>query len=150
MNINSIKVGQVLWLRVRYQIDKVADVKHPMLVAKIYDDYIEVIALDKTQGKLHQLYKPCNHYINSTNPKETVIFEDSYAQLNTKITLEWNDCLLQSRKTKNCLSKEKLKDVLETYEEYQNNNQLLEERIIHMTINEIIKLNPDLKEKVKV
>ena len=123
-----------------------ADVKHPMLIAKIYDDYIEVIALDKTAGKLHQLYKPYNFYINSINPKAKVIFEDSYAQLNTKITLEWNDCLLHSRKTDNCLSKEKLKEVLTEYEEYQNNNSLLEERIVHMTINEIILLNPDLQE----
>jgi len=146
MNVKDIKVGQVLWLKVRYQIDKVADVKHPMLIAKIYDDYIEVIALDKTLGKLHQLYKPCNFYINSLSPKETVILEDSYAQLNTKITLEWNSCLLRSKKTNDCLSKAKLKEVLTAYEEYQNNNSLLEERIVHMPINEIILLNPELQE----
>ena len=30
----DLKVGQILWLKVRYQIDKVSDVKHPMLIAK--------------------------------------------------------------------------------------------------------------------
>ena len=45
--IDDLQVGQVLWLKVRYQIDKIAQVKHPMLVADIQDDYIEIIALDK-------------------------------------------------------------------------------------------------------
>ena len=61
---NELKIGQVLWLKVRYQIDKVSDVKHPMLVADIQDDYIEVIAIDKTDGKLHNLYYPYNKHLN--------------------------------------------------------------------------------------
>lgn len=63
--MNKVKVGQILWLKVRYQLNKVSDEKHPMLVAKINDDYIEIIAIDKTAGKLHQLFRACNHYINS-------------------------------------------------------------------------------------
>lgn len=62
MNSN-LKIGQVLWLRVRYQIDKVASEKHPMLIAEIKDDYIEVIAIDKTAGRMHNLYYPFNYYI---------------------------------------------------------------------------------------
>ena len=73
---DNLKIGQILWLKVRYQLDKVADEKHPMLIAKIYDDYIEVIAIDKTKGRLHQLFRPYNYYINSQNPKEKVLFED--------------------------------------------------------------------------
>lgn len=76
---DNLEVGQVLWLKVRYQIDVVSDVKHPMLIAKIEDEYIEVIALDKTAGKMHQLFHNYNLYIDSLNPKEKVIFEDSYA-----------------------------------------------------------------------
>lgn len=49
---SDLKVGQVLWLKVRYQTDKISDVKHPMLIADIERDYIEVIAIDKTAGKL--------------------------------------------------------------------------------------------------
>lgn len=123
-----------------------AEIAHPMLIAKINENYIEIIALDKTEGKLHQLYKKCNYYINSENPKETVIFEDSYAQLNTKLTIEWDDILLKSRKTEKTLSNEKLRDLLKEYEEYQKNNILYEERIVHMTINEIKLLNPFLQE----
>ncbi len=53
--IHDLKIGQVLWLKVRYQIDKVSEVKHPMLIAEIYDDYIEIIAIDKTAGRLQNL-----------------------------------------------------------------------------------------------
>ena len=137
----NLKVGQILWLKVRYQIDKVSDIKHPMLIAKINDDYIEVIAIDKTANKLQNLYYPYNHYINSDNPKETVLYEDSYAQLNTKLTIENFDDLKKYRKTKDILSKTKLNELLNDYEDYQNNNKIKEERIVHMTKSEILKLN---------
>ena len=69
---NKLTIGQVLWLKVRYQIDVVATEKHPMLIAEINDEYIELIALDKTAGKLQQLYHEYNLYIDSLNPKESV------------------------------------------------------------------------------
>ena len=138
---DDLKVGQVLWLKVRYQLDKVSDIKHPMLIAKIEDDYIEIIAIDKTAGKIHQLYRSCNHYINSQNPCETVIYEDSYAQLNTKLTIERFPELIKYRKTTNCLSNKKLIDLLENYIEYQQNNVLDESRIVHMTKNELLSIN---------
>lgn len=138
---DNLKIGQILWLKVRYQLDKVVDEKHPMLIAKIYDDYIEVIAIDKTKGRLHQLFRPYNYYINSQNPKEKVLFEDSYAQLNTKLTIERFDDLSTYRKTDECLSQEKLEDLLTYYEDYQTNNKLDKERIIHITKEELLKLN---------
>ena len=118
-----------------------------MLIAQINDEYIEVIALDKTAGKLHNLYLPYNYYINCELPKETAISEDSYAQLNTKITIEWDKCLLLCRKTEKCLSESKLADLLFAYKDYQNKKRLLEERIVHMTIKEVLSLNHFLKIK---
>ena len=91
-----------------------------MLIANISDEYIEVIAIDKTAGKLHNLYYPYNKYINFDNSKETVILEDSYAQLNTKLTIENFDGLKKYRKTTDLLSKSKLKELLKEYNEYQN------------------------------
>ncbi len=120
MNNGDLRVGQVLWIKVRYQIDRVAEIKHPMLIANISDEYIEVIAIDKTAGKLHNLYYPYNKYINFDNSKETVILEDSYAQLNTKLTIENFDGLKKYRKTTDLLSKSKLKELLKEYNEYQN------------------------------
>ena len=141
MNNGDLRVGQVLWIKVRYQIDRVAEIKHPILIANIGDEYIEVIAIYKTVGKLHNLYYPYNKYINFDNPKETVILEDSYAQLNTKLTIENFDGLKKYRKTTDLLSKSKLKELLKEYNEYQNENKIKEERIVHMTKEELIAMN---------
>ena len=137
----DLKIGQILWLKVRYQIDKVSDVKHPMLIAEINDEYIEIIAIDKTAGKLQNLYYPYNRYINSDNPKETVLYEDSYAQLNTKLTIENFVELKKYRKTKDLLSEIKLNELLNDYKDYQSHNVIKEERIVHMTKYEILELN---------
>lgn len=144
MSDSELEIGQVLWLKVRYQIDVVSNVKHPMLVAKIEDDYIEVIAIDKTRGKMHQLFHKYNLYINSDDPKESVIYEDSYAQLNTKLTIDKIDELKCARKTCSKLSKNKLNEVLTEYNEYQLKYGLDEQRIVHMTKEEILTLNNDL------
>ena len=141
----ELEIGQVLWLKVRYQIDVISLVKHPMLIAKIEKDYIEVIALDKTAEKMYQLFHNYNYYINSNNPLEEVIFEDSYAQLNTKLTIDKIDDLKNARKTCSKLSKNKLNDLLKEYNLYQEKYGIDEQRIVHMTYKEILKLNPDLK-----
>lgn len=112
-----------------------------MLIAKIEEKHIEIIAIDKTSGKIHQLYRPYNHYINSQNPYETVIYEDSYAQLNTKLTVDNFPELIKYRKTTDCLSKEKLADLLENYTEYQQNNILDKARIVHMSKSELLAIN---------
>ena len=145
---SNLQVGQVLWLKVRYQIDVVSDVEHPMLIAKIEDDFIEVVAIDKTFGKMQCLYHDYNFYINSKNPKESVIYEDSYAQFNTKITIELTDELKNSRKTEAKLSPNKLNELLNEYEIYQKTHNLDEARIVYMTKDELLKLNPDIKNKI--
>lgn len=141
---SELEVGQILWLNVRYQIDVISNIKHPMLVAKIRNDYIEVIAIDKTAGKLHQLFHNYNFYINSENPKESVIYEDSYAQLNTKLTIDKIDELKLARKTCLKFSEEKLSEFLNKYNEYQSKYGIDEQRIVHMTKEEILGLNVDL------
>lgn len=144
----DIEIGQVLWLKVKYQIDIVSEIKHPMLVAKIEKDYIEVIALDKTSGKIHQLFHNYNYYIDSDNPKETAIFEDSYAQLNTKLTIDKIEELKFSRKTLDKISANKLNDILFEYQNYQSKYHVEEQRIVHMARNEILYLNPYLQENL--
>ncbi len=139
--INDLKIGQVLWLKVKYQTDKFGSVTHPMLISKIEDSYIEVIALDKTAGKMHNLFRAYNKYINVENPRETVIYEDSYVQFNTKIILEKFSELTYFRKTKDTLSKLKLKEIIDEYYEYQSNNIIDENRKVYMTKEEILSLN---------
>ena len=76
-----------------------------------------------------------NWAINSDNPKETVIFEDSYELKNARMSLEK-------------LSKSKLNDLLNEYKRYQNKYGIDEQRIVHMTNVDILLLNPDLQEKI--
>lgn len=115
-----------------------------MIIADINDDYIEVIALDKTRGKLHQLFHYYNFYISYDNPIESVISEDSYGQLNTKLTIDKILELKNARKTLKKLSTKKLNALLKEYKDYQNNHNLDEKRVVHMSRDEILKLNPEL------
>lgn len=145
MNDDSeIKIGQVLWLNVRYQTDIISIIKHPMLVVKTEKEYIEVIAIDKTAGKMHQLFHRYNYYIDCDNPKESVIHEDSYAQLNTKLTIENIEELKFARKTIKKLSIQKLDELIYEYNNYQSKYGVDEHRIVHMNSNEILSLNPDI------
>lgn len=139
----DIEVGQVLWLKVRYQTDIVSKVPHPMLVAiaNIDDNIIEVIAIDKAKDKIHQLFNEANFFLDSESPKEKVIYVDSYAQLNNILTIEYFPEIIKYRRTKDKLSKNKLQSLLEDYNDYQKNNIIPDHRIIHMTKEEILKLN---------
>jgi len=143
----NLEIGQVLWLKIKYKIDEVAKEKHPMLIANINEKYIEVIALDKTKGKLQNLYRPYNVFISIDNPSETVITQDSYAQLNNKFTIENTKELLSARKTIAKLSKKKLDYVLNKYSMWHEENVICSERIVHMNKKDIFLLNPDLKLK---
>lgn len=71
----DIEVGQVLWLKVRYQSKVVSEVSHPMLVAVVNKEekVIEVIAIDKAKDKIHQLFNQANFFIDSESPKEEII-----------------------------------------------------------------------------
>ena len=105
----DLEIGQVLWLKVRYKTDIVANMAHPMLVAviDIDDNKIEVIAIDKAREKISQLYNEANYFLDSENPKEKVIYVDSYAQLSNTLTIEFFLELIKFRKTTAKLSKEK-------------------------------------------
>lgn len=139
--MDNLEVGQILWLKVRYKTNITAKQVHPMLVAviNIDENKIEVIAIDKAKDRLYQLYNQANYFLDSDNEK--VIYVDSYAQLNNKLTIEYFPELLQFRKTKEKLSEDVLKDLLKEYKNYHKNNFILDERKVHMTKKEILKLN---------
>ena len=150
INNSPLEVGQVLWLKVKYQDNVISDVIHPMLIAKINKDIVEIIALDKTKGKLHQLFHNYNYYLNSSNSKEKVILEDSYAQLNTKITVDNFEELKQARKCLDKLSKEKLDSLLKEYKNYQKTNKIPYNRIVYMNKEDVLKYNRHLKELITI
>lgn len=138
---NKLIVGQVLWLKIRYQKEKISNIKHPLLIAKINKKTIELIAIDKIKDQLYNLYYPFNKYISCTNPIEKVISKDSYAQLNNKILVEYFEDLKKYRKTLKTLSKNKLKELLKDYFEYQKNTIIKEERKVYIKKEELKELN---------
>lgn len=137
----ELEVGQILWLKVRYKTNVVAEKAHPMLVAiiDIDEDKIEVIAIDKAKEKLYQLYSQANYFLDSDNEK--VIYVDSYAQLNNTLTMDYFPELTKFRKTTEKLSKEKLEDLINDYKIYHKENFIPDERIVHMSKEEILELN---------
>lgn len=139
----NLEIGQVLWLKIRYKTNLIAEYAHPMLVAiiDIDENKIEVIAIDKARNKISQLYNEANYFLDSENPKEKVIYEDSYAQLNNTLTIEYFPELSNFRKTTAKLSKEKLEDLINDYRIYHKNNFIPDERKVHMTKDEILTLN---------
>lgn len=116
----NLEIGQVLWLKVRYKTNVVAEVTHPMLIAviSIDENKIEVIAIDSAKGKISQLYSEANRFIDHENPDEKVIYVDSYAQLNNTLTIEYFPELVKYRKTTAKLSKIKLDELINDYNEY--------------------------------
>ncbi len=143
----NLEIGQVLWLRIKYKATEIAKEKHPMLIARINEKYIEVIALDKTKGKLQNLYRPYNIFISVDNPLEMVINQDSYAQLNNKFTIENTKELLRARRTVKKLSQNKLDYILLKYNNWHKENVIQKDRIVYMDREDVLVLNPDLKKK---
>lgn len=137
----DLEVGQVLWLKVRYQTNVVSRCEHPMLVAviDIDDSKIEVIAIDKVEGREYQLLNEANRVVKCKDEK--VINKDSYAQLNNTLTIEYFPEITKYRSTTAKLSNAKLEKLINDYKDYHNNNFIPDKRIVHMTKEEIIELN---------
>jgi len=143
-----IEIGQIIWLKVRFnKSGDVANKEHPLLVVDIdgVNNVIEVAHLDHVDkdNYYHALLK-YNHLIEKDNPPETVIFQNSYMQMNNIFKLENCPELLKKRKTLDKLSDDKLKIALSKYKNYQLNNYIRDERIVYMDRAEIISLNPDI------
>ncbi len=146
-----IEIGQVIWLKIRFNKSGViADKEHPLLVVDIdkENNVIEVAHLDHVDedNYYHALLR-YNHLIENSNPPETVIFQNSYMQMNNVFKLDNIPELIKKRRTTDKLSKEKLNIALSKYKNYQLNNYIQDERIVYMDREEIISINPDLIEQ---
>ena len=137
-----LETGQVLWLKIRFNNDgDIAKSKHPYLIVDITDDYIEVVQRDTIKGKERKAVLRSNKVVDVENPRETVFDESGFVQLDNKFTFENYDGISCYRQTTDKLSKGKLEDVISEYIEYQSKYGVDENKIVHMTKNEIEKLN---------
>ena len=142
--MNDLIIGQVLWLVFRFNnTGDVSETKHPYLVAYIGEDVVEVIQLTSLkEGNMSLALSKRNKVIECEFPVESVINKDSVAQLDNKFTID-NYCgLSQFRQTVVTLTEDRLRDVLSDYAKYHRNNVIDENRIVHLTKDEIELLNP--------
>lgn len=150
--MNNIQVGQVLYLKIRFNnIGDISTTVHPYVVFKIdvQNNILEVIQLDSIKPKnmkmlLHYKAKSGvspTYIVRFDNPKETVISKDSFAQLDNKFLLQNFAGLEKFLKNSNKLSSIKLKKLFEKYEEYHKKEFIDENKQVYISMEEILKLN---------
>lgn len=140
----GFEVGQVLSLRIRFNNQgEISQEKHPCLIVEIDKELstIEIVQFSSLENKKHKAINKYNKIVMHTKPKETVIDKDSFAQLNNRFTIDLFDELTNYRRQEGKLSTKKLLQVLGAYEKYRFQNEIDENRIVHMDKEEIIRLN---------
>ena len=139
----QIKVGQVLSLRIRFNNSgDISSTKHPYLVIKCIDNNtLELAQCDKLRGKPWKAAFESNCVVYCDNPKETVIDEDSFIQMDNTIQIEYFDELINYRRQEDTLSEVKLNNVVKSYNEYHKNHHINEDKLVYMDKDEITNLN---------
>jgi hypothetical protein len=142
--MHDLEIGQVLWLRIRFNNSgSIAVSNHPCLIIDIdYDlNTVEIAHMDSLEGKEHQATSKKNKVVYATDPTETVIYKDSYAQLNNTIKIENHKALKYYRETEDKLSPEKLAEVIQAYRTYHQENQIDENRQVYIDEDELEYIN---------
>lgn len=140
----KIEVGQVLSIRMRFNNSgTISKTKHPYLVVKIIDEStIEVAQLDSLKEKgLWKAAMESNKVIYSDEPEESVIDKDSYIQMDNTFQLEYYDEMVKYRRQEEKLSAKKLADVIKAYDNYHHNHEILENKQVYISKNELEELN---------
>lgn len=142
--MSRFEIGQVLWLRIRFNNDgAISSSKHPYLIVEIDDilGTIEIAQIDSLNGKEFKALFKSNIVIFAGNPRETVIYKDSYVQLDNTIIVDNYEGLVKYRKTTDKLSTEKLSKVLSEYSNYHHTNHIDENKNVYLSKEEIESLN---------
>ncbi len=139
----DLKIGQILWLKIRFNNNgDISSVEHPYLIVDISTDGIQAVEVGQIDSlKPYMLAYKANKAIYITRPTETVLYKDSYIQLDNKLVIEYFDGLSNYRRTTNTLSRGRLREVLNAYKSYHENNIIDPERSVYMTRDEILKYN---------
>ena len=142
--MSALKVGQVLWLVFRFNnTGTVSDSTHPYVITSISDAEIGLVQLDslKEGNRLHAFSKH-SKVVYCSFPAESVIQTDSYAQLNNRFSVDNYSALIRYRQSENTLSDARLDDLLSAYNDYHATYAIDENRIVHMSQEEVEELNP--------
>lgn len=142
----SICTGQVLWLKLPFGItDDISTVYHPYLIIDVLPGTIKIVEvgqIDSIKDKLWLLTKEANKMIKVDEPKEKVLYQLSYLQMDKKIQIEYFDELDRFLDSVDTLSQKRLADVINAYYSYHNKHAIEETKSMYFTKEEIEELNP--------
>lgn len=121
--MNKIEVGQVLWLKLKFQADgEYSKTVHPYLVVNINDNgtanFVNLLQFDSLEGKEWRIQSNKYMVIMNTDPKEDVIFKDSFLRLDSIFLVENFEELKEFKRNEAKLSKNKLERVLFKYNNF--------------------------------
>ena len=140
----ALEIGQVIWLRIRFNnAGSISQSRHPYLIIARDEEYntLELGQIDSLEGKEYKAAFRCNKTILSSNPDETVIYKDSFIQMDNKFLVEDYPELERFRKTLDKLSSPKFEETVAAYTDYQNSHHISENKTVYMTKTEIEELN---------
>lgn len=140
----KLEVGQVLWLKLKFDNkQEYSSIKHPYLIIEI-DKHIRLVNLlqfDSLAGKEYNILMKENYFVSCDEPEETVIYKDSYIQLNRIIHVQLCEELKQYRKTTDKLSRGKLELIAKKYSDYIVSNDIADSRISTYSKEDILANN---------
>lgn len=139
----DLEIGQVLWLKIRFNNSgTLATVEHPYLIVDVDRQWgtVEVAQIDSVENKSRfKLISKTNKLISCSG--ETVLYKNSYAQLDNSLKLENFPELKRFRRKVDKLSDEKLQSVLKAYKDYHVQHEIEDNKIVYMDKEEILDLN---------
>ena len=145
-----VEAGQILILNMQVNNQGLVLNGHPYLVVFVNEinNYIEIAQVDSLAGKEYKAAKKSNKIIYYDNPVETVIDKDSYIQLDNSLRIEYFDELTVMRRQLDKLSDSKFADVQKAYIDYQENHQILENKQVYLSKQQVISLNSRLQNNI--
>jgi hypothetical protein len=141
---SDIEIGQVLSLKIRFNnCGTISLHNHPYLIVGINDDFdvIEIAQLDSLKGKEYKATFRSNCTVLCDNPKEYVIDEDSFLQMDNTFQIENYPDICKYRRQCEKLTLSKLKKVLSEYQKYHTENEIDENKQVFIDQEELEKLN---------
>lgn len=143
--MKALEFGQFLWMVTRFNNDgMVSKTVHPYMVFRINEPfgYVEAIQFDSLEGKEYRVASEKYKVVFNSDPKERVLYKDSFAVLDYTFRFELFDDLKRFRMTPEKLSFEKRMQVQTAYESYHRKHNIPESHKIYMSKEEIMELNP--------
>jgi hypothetical protein len=136
-----LKIKDTIWLRIRFNNEPgtISEVKHKYIVIDVNTEekYVELIQLDTVKpNKVYISAKRSNKLIKPS--EKDGISKYCYAQLDNIFMIECGDYTFTKGKP---ITDGLYYDLLDEYRHYQETNQISDNKIVYISLDELINLN---------